>query len=234
MRTITCSGVALMCLFAATAMADIKTFTASSSGVYYAINGTLSGTSGFFVSPTGLTGTNASATNNGSEFVLSATGSTYSDAGIVLYFNGGLKLGNISTISVNGTNLANVEVNLWLDTNGDGKFFEFNGDELTGLDGDSYAGCPSGGNINSASQCYMLGGVGAGATYTLSQLQSGADPGISGSTPAALWIGLTNSNSSNIYSVTVNTPEAGAVALLIVMLCLVGIGQFLFIRKQRA
>jgi hypothetical protein len=233
MRIVGVLSLLMMFFLAATAMADEMTFTTSSTGVYYAVND-----GGYFVSPSAITTANAYAKTSGSNFELYADGSGYSDAGIVLYFGGGLTLGDISNISIAGTNLSSVAVNLWLDTSGDGSFFAFSGDTLTSLNGDSYSGCGGGGSIDGTSSCYMLGGNGAGSTYTLSQLQSGADPGIDANTPAALWIGLVDSPSPNladISSVTVTSPvpEPGSVALVATVGLLLGLGRMRSKRKQR-
>lgn len=123
-----------------------------------------------------------------------------SEAGLVLFFNGGLTLGQLQSVSVNSTG-APVAVNLWLDTGNDGKFFAFggfSGQELTGLNSDSYAGCglPT---LNASSSCYMLGGKGAGGTYTLADLQAGKISGIDANTPTALWVGIT-SDGGNRYA----------------------------------
>jgi hypothetical protein len=199
----------------ATLMADSTTFVDGTPGVGSAIN-----SGGFFVSDdtSGLSGAQADV----SGFHLDATGPGYSDAGLVLYLDGGLTLGQLVGVSVDATG-SPLAVNLWLDTGGDGSFFAFggvSGNEFTGLNGDSYAGCgaPS---ISATSSCYMLGGDGAGGTFTLSQLQEGLVPGIGADTPTALWIGITSGGeeeSANINSITVSTvgsvPEPASIMLL--------------------
>jgi hypothetical protein len=141
-------------------------------------------------------------------FHMTASGSAYSDAGIVLYFNGTLHLGDLQSVSIASTG-SPLAMNLWLDSGGDGQFFAFDATGLlTGLNGDSYGG-HNGNTHDTTSPFYMLGGNGAGNTYTLSQLQSGAVSGISAATPVALWIGITNSGGSSleadVASVTVTT-----------------------------
>lgn len=154
----------------------------------------------------------ASSDIAGSAFELTAqgTGTNYSDAGIVLYFQGGFQLGSLRSVSVESTGTP-VSINLWFDTGHDGKFFSVDPSGILSVNDDSYGGF--GGNALTAdSSFYMFGGDGAGHTFTLAELQSGADPGIDGNTRAALWIGITNppsvgTNRADISSVTVTTPE---------------------------
>jgi hypothetical protein len=185
----------------------------TSSSVVAAIN-----SSGFFVG-SDLYGQYATSSGN----FVSASGPGYSDAGIVLYFNGGLTLGQLQSVSVASTG-SPLALNLWLDTGGDGKYFSFgglSGYEFTGLNGDSYAGCGAP-IINATSNCYMLGGNGGGTSYTLADLQAGIIPGINGNTPTALWVGVTNPGgqtlSATIDSITVTTadpvPEPASIMLV--------------------
>jgi hypothetical protein len=155
------------------------------------------------------------------DFHLDAFGSSYSDAGLTLYLDGGLTLGQLQGVSVSSTGSA-LGVNLWLDTGGDGTFFSFdpsNPSLLVSLNGDSYAGCGSPA-ISATSSCYMLGGNGGGGAFTLAQLQAGMVSGINGDTKTALWIGITNSGgqtlSADISSITVTTatPEPASILLL--------------------
>jgi hypothetical protein len=187
------------------------TFTTASPGINYAVNTS----QGFFVNSTGYNTGPVQSYNAGSYFYLAAdTGSTYSDAGIVAFFDGSLKLGLLSSVSVASTGNP-VTVNLWLDTGGDGSFFSFNSSGmLTGLNGDSYGGASSS-TVNSNTLIEMFGGDGAGNSYTLAALQAGVVPGITPNTAVALWIGLTNPNSANITSFTVDyNPLPGTLLLL--------------------
>jgi hypothetical protein len=182
------------------AMATLTTFDTSSSGVYYAIND-----GGFYVNPTGFSTTNASSAISGSNFHIQAAASA-GDVGIVLYYNGGLTLGDLQSVSIKTVGSTPLNLNLWLDTGGDGKFFSFNGNELTSLNGDSYAGAgPQTSIYDSASPFYMLGGNGAGGTYTLAQLQGGSVSGIGPNTLTALWVGSNAPISADISSVAVDT-----------------------------
>jgi hypothetical protein len=191
------------------ASAGVQTFDTSSGSVRYAVND-----GGFWVSTAPFAasgsspGLNATSGIAGGAFHTTASGSSYSDAGIVLYFDGTLKLGDLQGVSITSTG-SPLSMNLWLDTGGDGTFFAFDSSGLfTGLNGDSYGG-HSGNMQDGSSPFYMLGGNGAGGTYTLSQLQAGAVSGIGASTPVALWIGITNGGgsalSADIATVTVST-----------------------------
>lgn len=191
---------------AATAAAD--TITTSSSNLDFAVNDRGS----FYVESSQIPpgagsppGVDASSSISGSLFNLIANSTGYSDAGLVLYFNnGGLRLGDLKSVSIVSTG-SPLSINLWLDTGGDGKFFAFNSNGLmTGLNGDSY-GSGSGSSLDENSSIYMTAGNGAGGTYTLAQLQTGVVPGINSDTRAALWIGITNNGSADIFSVTIST-----------------------------
>ena len=189
------------------AYAGVVTVDTSSSSVQYAVND-----GGFWIEPAQIPGSasspglNATSSIQASQFHLTASGSSYSDAGIVLYFDGTLKLGDLQSVSITSTG-SPLSMNLWLDTGGDGKFFAFDSNGLfTGLNGDSYGG-HNGNTHDVTSPFYMLGGDGAGTTYKLSQLQGGSVAGISASTPVALWIGITNGGGSNLVA------DIGAVAV---------------------
>lgn len=200
------SVLSLVVLFlmtlAATARAD--TFTTSTPGVDFAENAG----GGFYVSSAGL----PESFINGSNFWELAAGP--GDAGIVLYFNGGLTLGELQGVNVTTDNAAAMNVNLWMDTGGDGKFFAFSGDTLTGLNGDSYGGV-GGTSVTPGSSFYMLGGDGGGNNYTLAQLQAGADAGINGNTPVSLWVGVNSPGVATISEVDVSkAPEPSSLMLL--------------------
>ncbi len=205
---------------ATTGSAGTVTFVPGSPNVGSAIN-----SDGFFVSSDtyGLFGNYAWT----SDFSLHAGGAAYSDAGLILFQDGSLTLGQLGSVSVVSTG-AQLAVNLWLDTGGDGKFFVYATDGsglFTGLNGDSYAGCGAP-TVNGPSSCYVLGGNGAGGTFTLAQLQAGAVAGIGAGTPTALWIGVVGGSQTygtvaDISSITVTTvnpvPDGGATLLLLGM-----------------
>jgi hypothetical protein len=198
---------------AALSSADTLVFTPGSSDVYYSVNNPNGGGSDFWVSGSPINGAYASAGSSASSFQLSATDPSYSDAGIVLFFNGGLTLGQLQSVNVVTTNPSAMNINLWLDTGGDGKFFRLDGTGLlTGLNGDAYGG-HSGPVLAGADDIQMFQGQG---THSLVYFQSGAASGIRSNTPVALWVGITSAGvSAEIDSITLNaTPEPASVVLL--------------------
>ncbi len=89
--------VALL-LAATAAMAQVsQVFTPSYGAVDYAVNDLGS----FYVSGSPLNKQTASSTNIGSAFQLTVSPlySGYADSGVVLFFNGGLKLGQLQSVS---------------------------------------------------------------------------------------------------------------------------------------
>ena len=223
----TCAVVGLIMVMHGTAGAGIDTFLPGDpdAGVQYAAN-----MNGFFVNSTGMDLFGATAwastwTYSGTTPLFGVQAGTnagsYADAGIVLYFDGSLTLGQLDsvTISTAASDPGNTtpSVNLWLDSNPDNQFFAFSGERFTGLEGDSYSGATVPGNIDGSTGFYMLGGNGSGGTYTLADLQSGMVSGIGANTKVALWIGITNGspyNYANITQVDVATvPAPGAILL---------------------
>jgi hypothetical protein len=186
------------------------TFTTASSGISFAIND-IDGSFWTKNSPiptnTVSPGIQASASISGPNFHLVANGPSYSDAGVVLYFNRGVKLGELTNVSFVSTIPLNM--NLWLDTSADGKFFTYNGSgQMTALNGDGYAASSTAGtSFGPASTFYIMSGPGAGTTHTMAELQAGVVAGINANTPVALWIGMTNgSGPADISSITVTGP----------------------------
>jgi hypothetical protein len=197
----------LMFLFTATMTADTVIVTTSSPGVYYAVSD-----NGFYVQGTPIHDNNASAYISGSDFIVSASGSGYSDAGIVVGFTGGLDLNDLLGVTVYTNNPSAVNINIWLDTGGDGQFFQFDSHNmLTSLNNDSYTLCGNGGIIDPSVSCFREGTVTGSYNYTLAQLQNGDLTGISGTTGAALWIGVTNAGgNASISSVTIIEPSGSS------------------------
>lgn len=218
--------------------AGTVTFLPGSSSVNYSVDLE----KGFWVSPTGLdyfgsTSWASAYTYPGVNplfgLAAGANASAYSDAGIVLFFDGSLTLGQLQSVTIKDAGGSNVvpTVNLWLDTSNNGSFFQFSGTELTELGGDAYYGAVTPGNVGLGSAFTPLGGPVCGG-YTLSQLQGGACAGIGANTAVALWIGITNGGSSNpnianIAEVDVQTaapvPDGGA-TLTLLGCALVGLG----------
>jgi hypothetical protein len=201
-------GLMLIVFAGVATVAYAETFTTSSCNVDFAVNDGGS----FYVRSSQIPGgagsppgVDASAAISGSSFHLTATAiqPAYSDSGIILYFNGGLKLGDLQSVSVISTG-SPVTINLWFDTSGDGKFFAFDGNGImTGLNGDSY-GSSGAASLDANTSVEMFAGGGAGHTYTLAQLQAGAVSGITSNTDVALWIGITNPSTADISSVAVS------------------------------
>jgi hypothetical protein len=194
-------------VFAGLSSASTIVFTPSSSGVSYSVTNS----TGFFVSNTEITGTCAAAGISGSVFALSAV-APCPGAGIVLFFNGGLTLGQLQSVTVDTDNSSVMNINLWLDTSGDGKFFAFDGaGMLTSLNGDSYG---SFGNItflNAASSPAFFLGPASAYSGTLADLQA-AYP----NAPVAIWAGINAGDPADISSITVvdTAPEPASMFLL--------------------
>lgn len=211
-------AIAAAIALAPAARAD-NVYTSTSTGIEYAVSAPTFTISSSMISTAQDQLPIASAMNVGGLFWLDTQGgTTYSDAGIVLGFNGGLTLGALQSVSV--TSLGDpLSINLWLDTGGDGQFFSFNSSgQYVGLNGDTYYGT-NGSSVDSSSVFNLLGG-GSGNynPYTLAQLQEGDAPGINANTPVALWIGIINpptgENDAYIESVdVVSTPEPSSLIL---------------------
>jgi hypothetical protein len=214
-RTFSIAAIALLATGSLATATEI--FDTSSPGVMYAVSDGSFWVRSTQITPSGTPpGKDATAYVDAvnSNFVLSADGTGYSDAGIVLYFNGGFALGDLASVTTTSTGNP-LSINLWLDTGGDGNFFTFNPDgSLVGINGDSYGGTGSGA-VNAGSVFYMFGGNGAGGSYTLAQLQSGVVPGIGATTLTSLWVGITNTHTASISEIDVNfIPEPGTFVLL--------------------
>ncbi len=144
----------------------------------------------------------------------------YTDSGFSLYEG---TLGDLTAIMVQGQ--GQYGLNLWLDTNNDGDFFEWapstvsQAAYMTGLGGDRYlsdtqASNPSNGAlvVNSATQFYLQGvasppnGV---FNYTLGDLQNGAlsSLGVTPDTRVAIWIGITGTAGGAAATATIDSVQ---------------------------
>ena len=152
--------------------------------VWYAIN---TGTY-YQVSASPLSTATASSTldSTGVRLDINPT-SGYADAGIVLYFDGSLTLGNLNTIQITGD--GPYAANLWLDTSGDGHFFSFDSNGvLLGINGDIYSTV-----ANVSSGTLVINDTSTYAGYTLAQLKAGSMSGVNADTRVAIWIGISSS-----------------------------------------
>ena len=219
LRVLIVATALVLALTAFPAFADTTTFTIDYNGnpsVYSAINGN----GGFYVSSDSANGqflngnaSGGSAYTTGSSVFAGGlnyanAGGGYSDAGLVVFFNGGLTLGELENVSVTSSGDP-VAINLWLDSGNDGSFFTFAGSQFSSLNGDTYAGCGAPA-LTLSSSCFIFGGNGAGNSFTLADLQNGAVMGIDGSTRAAIWVGVTHpdggaSQFADITSISVTT-----------------------------
>jgi hypothetical protein len=157
--------------------------------IWYAIN---TGTY-FQVSANPLATTAASSTLDSIGYRLDINPSGYADAGIVLYFDGSLTLGNLNTIQITGD--GPYAANLWLDVSGDTHFFSFDSSGvLLGLNGDSYDTVAS-----VSSGLLQISDTSTYAGYTLAQLKGGSMPGVNAGTRVAIWFGISGSSAETIH-----------------------------------
>jgi hypothetical protein len=178
------------------------------------VNGwyTVTNSSGFYCAGSPLTEGTSSASLVGGNVNLVSGASTSDEAGIALWVDGSLTIGQLSSITIHGT--TPYAVNLWLDTGNDGQFFGFTGSMLTSVNGDTYANwgnSDGSGNLSitgSSVMGYDLGGAPFIPTgTTLAQLAAGDVSGIPSTTKVAIWVGngdLANGETTSITSIVVN------------------------------
>lgn len=202
-------------------IAKADTITATDSSVYYNVNVGNMYVSGNPLDKTKQVGTqyqNAISTGSGNTFQLSINASnaagTWTGAGVLLGFDGSLKLGNIESLSVVSTD-AHLILNLWLDTGKDGAFLYYpkGGGQATSesYDGDTLL-LTTGNALDLTTVLTMLvyKGASQSGSYTLADLQAGQLAGIDANTAVAMWIGIGGSGnvqqSVNISSITLVDP----------------------------
>jgi hypothetical protein len=121
------------------------------------------------------------------------TGIPYADLGFGYTFG---TLGNVTSISINGS--GTYSINVWFDMNttddtaGNGPFFSWSGNVMTGVHGDTYGLGPTitnNGTITPSDSVFLMLN---GNTYTIAQLQSGAVGGIDNNTLVGFWFGVIN------------------------------------------
>ncbi|MGW7008939.1 IPT/TIG domain-containing protein [Streptomyces sp. NPDC054933] len=118
---------------------------------------------------------------------VNATG--YADSGVVLE---SFKLGDIDQATVAGT--GPLTVNLWFDTNNDGRYFI----GLTPTGTFQAAGGDDYGNLQGTNVEFFTDSHG---TVSLADLKAGAVPGITANTNVALWVGISQNASASITTV---------------------------------
>jgi len=131
--------------------------------------------------------------------------SGYSDDGF--YFAAGA-VGNFNGLNISTSAGSDpISVNIWFDVDGNGEFFVWNGNVLSGLGSDAYILGPSSVqnvlSVNANTNFTSLNP--GGGSYTLAQLKSGAAPGITNTTKIALWVGIATNGGS--LSATVQSIE---------------------------
>jgi len=182
--------------------APVQVNSGSNFGGVYSYND-VSGN--WFVQNTGFNTGTIQGQTAGSVINLSSSAGGSSTSGVIVYFDGSLKLGGL-----NGGSFANtgstLTMNVYLDTGNDGQFFSFTGNQFTGLAGDSYGSATlaaTGGSFDDNTAFTKSGGIGAlTSTFTLGQLKAGAVTGIDAQTRVAFWIGGGNSFSSTISNIS--------------------------------
>lgn len=196
----------VLLLLAATAVAKADTFDGTSRNVYFAVdanNDTALGIMNYWpvFSPAnqlgGPEGAKVSSGGPSDPFALSSGSALYSNAGIVLYPNGRMTLGQLQSVSMDSySEYATMSIALLLDPlvtddgyTSQGMPFQLLSPQLGSCSfADSAA--PS---VSLSSSCSFDGpelGIPQGPSYTLAELIAGDDPGVDASTPVALWISV--------------------------------------------
>ncbi len=136
-------------------------------------------------------GTVSQIVNGDGSVTLSISAATdYADVGFYV------PLGTLGALATSGYTVTStgpdpIGTNVYFDTGGDGDFFVWADGCMTSLNGDSYAALGAGPNITGSTPAYILGGIGGGNTYSLTELASGSVSGYSASTKVAVWVGVT-------------------------------------------
>ncbi|MGA1984568.1 MAG: PEP-CTERM sorting domain-containing protein [Acidobacteriaceae bacterium] len=194
----------VLLLLAAPTIAKADTFDVTSTNVYFAVdfdhateftNGPAleiisyqPGLNGeMLVGPEG-----AWVGTEGGDFNLFVGNGSYSSAGIVLYPNGGMTLGQLQSVSVDAlSTYPAVSIALLLDPVA--VFFGWEGDDIPyQLLSPALGYCSFGATVSLNSSCSFVPsplGAADGQSYTLAQLIAGDDSGVDASTQVALWIG---------------------------------------------
>ena len=129
------------------------------------------------------------------------------DCGFYVYVG---TLGNLNGITITSTAGSDpIGVNLWFDRDNGGEYFTWTGNVYNSVGADAYILRPSTASniltVNANSSFTSLSS--GGGNYTLDQLKNGAAPGIGGTTPIAIWVGINTSSgslNSTIQSISLN------------------------------
>lgn len=170
---------------------------------------------GFYVSMNPITKTEASATLLDGKVHLTVTPDTdpgYADAGIVLYIDGSLTLGDLDTLDVSGTG-ADYYANLWFDVGGDDGFFTL-GDAgmMTDTAGDDWGTIADSANgaltMDGSSKIFDQNAVGVDlgqGVNSLDDLKDGlVSDDIDSTTKVAIWIGPSSFGPAMTTDIDVN------------------------------
>ncbi|MGW7007920.1 IPT/TIG domain-containing protein, partial [Streptomyces sp. NPDC054933] len=125
----------------------------------------------------------------GGSVTLNVNAVGYADSGVVLE---SFKLGEIDQVTVGGT--GPLTVNLWFDTNNDGRYFI----GLTPTGTFQGVGSDDYGNLQGTNVEFFTDSHG---TVSLADLKAGAVPGINANTTVALWVGISQNASASITTV---------------------------------
>ena len=160
--------------------------------------------------------------SNGSIDLSAGPNAQYTDSGFSMYYTG--TLGDLGGIVVKGS--GTYGLNLWLDANNDGDFFNWQtvagATYMTDTGSDLYlsddsSSDPSTGTlvVTGSTQFFLMGSAtptGGGRSFTLAQIQTGAlsSLGVSSTTKVAVWIGVVGTTSgSPPASATITSVQMG-------------------------
>ncbi|MGA7178783.1 MAG: DUF2341 domain-containing protein [Thiobacillaceae bacterium] len=194
--------------------APVQVFTGANFNGVYAYNDS---SGNWFVQSTPVDTGAIQSEPQGGVLHLSSSAGGSSSSGVIIGFDGSLKLADLEGGSFASTGNA-LAMNIYLDTGNDGQFFSFSGAQFTGLNGDSYGTVTlgaNGGSFNGNTVFTKSGGIAAlPSTFTLAQLMAGAVPGIDANTHVALWIGGGNAFSSDISNISLAASTSGSLTVL--------------------
>jgi hypothetical protein len=233
--------LSILGLIGSATIATAGTISVTSSSVNYRVNvGPMYVSHTPLINVIGTSGQKASVFPNatgGFNLKVTPKDQAYTDAGIIIGFDGSLLLGNLESLTFESTGDP-IALSLFLDTSGNGQFLSFSEGVYTGEGGDStFIKTDLTGHVldsTTSLAIWSLNGTRQPSNpfsyYTLSQLQSGTINGINSSTRVAIWLGINSDSScvsrcatlSNIQLTTVAEPSVllllgigiGAVALL--------------------